>query len=163
MQQSTSSFISETHFMTQESTFTEFIKKWTIDDIEFFDSQLEENELVMNVERNVFYKDIYVFVNRLKNMMNLGEENKLRAILSQCFRESIIMNQIQSSIITIQIWMITINLMSKSISLFRHEHFDVENAKQYSLRIINYTNTSDRIFAKTSTVQLATLLSKKRS
>jgi hypothetical protein len=27
MQQSTSSFISETHFMTQESTFTEFIKK----------------------------------------------------------------------------------------------------------------------------------------
>jgi hypothetical protein len=90
MQQSTSSSISETHFMTQEFTLTEFIKKWTIDDIEFFDSEFEENESVINVERHVFYRDIYVFVDRLKNMMNLRKKNKLRAILSQCFREAVL-------------------------------------------------------------------------
>jgi hypothetical protein len=86
MQQSTSSSIVEVR--SQKSTSVEFIKKWTADEIDFFDSDLEKESSVFNVERHVFYRDIYVFVNRLKNTINLRSEEKLRAILSQCFRES---------------------------------------------------------------------------
>jgi hypothetical protein len=74
--------------MTQKFTLTEFIKKWIANEIEYFDSRLDEDESVVNVDRHVFYRDIYAFVNRLKNMMNLRNEEKLRAILSQCFRRS---------------------------------------------------------------------------
>jgi hypothetical protein len=90
MQQFISSLIFETRSSDHELVSTEFIKKWTTDDVEFFDLELERDESVMNVERHVFYKDIYVFVDRFKDMMNLRKENKLRAILSQCFRESVL-------------------------------------------------------------------------
>jgi hypothetical protein len=73
---------------SQKSMITEFIKKWTVDEIEFFDSNVDDVDSIINAKRHVFYKNIYAFVNRLKNMINIREENKLRTILSQCFRNA---------------------------------------------------------------------------
>jgi hypothetical protein len=40
------------------------------------------------MSRHVFYKNIYAFVNRLKDMTNIRDDDKLRTILSQCFRKT---------------------------------------------------------------------------
>ncbi len=88
MQQPTPPPTSETHPIGQGSTPTGFTKEWTADDIGFFDPGLEGDGPVVNVGRHVFYRDIYAFVDRLKDMMNLRGEDKLRAVLPQCFRGS---------------------------------------------------------------------------
>jgi hypothetical protein len=77
-----------TEIRSQDSTLTDFIKKWTTDEIEFFDSDVDEDDSIINVDRHVFYKNIYVFVDRLKNMIKIRDDDKLRTILSQCFRDA---------------------------------------------------------------------------
>ena len=61
-------------------------------DVEFFDSFYEDsiniNFLVVSVERYIFYRDVYAFEDRLKNLVYLKGENKIREVLSTCFRES---------------------------------------------------------------------------
>ncbi len=84
MQQSIS--FSTTESQSINSSSAEYFKKWTTDEIDFFDSDVEEDDSVVNVDQHVFYKDIYAFVNRLKNMITIREDDKLRTILSQCFR-----------------------------------------------------------------------------
>ena len=56
------------------------------DDIEFFDSTIKGEESLIIVERYIFYKDIYTFTNRLKNIEAIKEENKVREILLTYFR-----------------------------------------------------------------------------
>jgi hypothetical protein len=85
MQQLTSSFTSETQSTAQSA---DFIKKWTADEIDFFDSNVDDDDSVVNAKRHVFYKNIYAFVNRLKNMITIREDDKLRIVLSQCFRDA---------------------------------------------------------------------------
>jgi hypothetical protein len=85
MQQLTSSLTTEAQSINQE---TEYFKKWTTDKIEFFDSNVDEDDSIINVDRHVFYKDIYVFVDKFKNMITIRENDKLRTILSQCFRDA---------------------------------------------------------------------------
>ena len=64
-----------------------FIKEWTCKDIEFFDSNYEKNELIVNVDKHVFYRNVYAFIDRLKDMTMHRESNKIRNVISQCFRE----------------------------------------------------------------------------
>jgi hypothetical protein len=86
MQQSISSSTTRAQSITQSSA--EYFKKWTIDEIDFFDSDIERNKSVINVSRHVFYKNMYVFVNRFKNMIIIRDDDKLSTILSQCFRDA---------------------------------------------------------------------------
>lgn len=58
--------------------------------IEFFDSTIEEILSIVNVEKHVFYRDVYVVVNRLKNIIVFKDANKLRNIIFQCFRNSVL-------------------------------------------------------------------------
>ncbi len=85
-QQSSSSLVS-TRARFSEEIFT---KEWNFDEIDFFDLELEEDELVVNVDRHVFYRDVYAFVDRLKNMIKSRDDDKLRTILSQCLRDSVL-------------------------------------------------------------------------
>lgn len=39
------------------------IKKWNSEDIGFFDPDYEGTGLVVNAGKNVFYRDVYVFIN----------------------------------------------------------------------------------------------------
>ena len=60
--------------------------------VNFFDFDYD-NDIVVNVnklikyfDKHIYYVDIYVFVDRLKNLISLRDENKFRIVLSQCFR-----------------------------------------------------------------------------
>jgi hypothetical protein len=86
MQQFISSSITEVR--SQKAALTDFIKKWTVDEIKFFDSNVDEDDSMINVKRYIFYKDLYAFVNRLKNMINIRENDKFRTILFQYFRNA---------------------------------------------------------------------------
>ena len=63
---------------------------WKSKDIGFFDSKYEKSahidDSIVNADRYVFYRDVYVFIDRLKNMTSLREKNKLRIVISQCLR-----------------------------------------------------------------------------
>ena len=56
------------------------------DNIEFFDSTIKEEELLITIERYIFYKNIYTFINYLKNIEAIKEDNKVREILLTYFR-----------------------------------------------------------------------------
>ena len=64
---------------------------WKTNDVEYFDLEYEGlanmGSSIVNVDRHVFYRDVYVFVNRLKNMTSLRDDQKLRTVVSQCLRE----------------------------------------------------------------------------
>ena len=61
------------------------------DDIGFFDFVYEDftNSSMINVERHVFYRDIYVFIDKFKDFVNFKKENKVREILFICFRDNV--------------------------------------------------------------------------
>lgn len=67
-----------------------WIKPWTPEEIGFFDPDGEDEAAVSTVGRHVFYRDIYVFVDRLKDMAPLRGEDKLRIVIPQCLRGSAI-------------------------------------------------------------------------
>jgi hypothetical protein len=87
MQQLTSSLTTTTQ---AASLSAEYFKKWTVDEIEFFDLDVKRNDSIVNVSRHVFYKNIYAFINRLKDMIIIRDDDKLRTILSQCFRDAVL-------------------------------------------------------------------------
>ena len=62
------------------------IKDWTAKEVEFFDSTADDFESVINLEKHVFYRNVYAFVNRLKNVSFIREKDKLRVVIFQCFR-----------------------------------------------------------------------------
>ena len=56
------------------------------DDIGFFDPACEGEGPVVNAGRHTFYKDIYAFVDRLKDFVEIKGEEKVREVLPMCFR-----------------------------------------------------------------------------
>ena len=63
-------------------------KDWFVEEIEFFDSIAESIDSIINVEKHIFYRDVYAFTDRLKDMTTLKNDIKLRTVISQCLRES---------------------------------------------------------------------------
>ena len=76
--------------------FSQFdnVSDWKSKDIEFFDSKYERSthidDSIVNVDHHVFYRDVYVFIDKLKNMTSLREKNKLRIVISQCLRDTVL-------------------------------------------------------------------------
>ena len=62
------------------------VKEWNADEIGFFDPDYEGSAAVVNAGKHVFYRDVYVFIDRCKDMAPLRGEDKLRTVLPQCFR-----------------------------------------------------------------------------
>ena len=68
-----------------------------VENIGYFDSKYQKNKpslnqydvstLTISVERHVFYRDVYAFVDRLKNMIISKNENKMKKVISTCLRE----------------------------------------------------------------------------
>ena len=74
---------------SQSKTFDQrHFKNWSIEEIDFFDPAIEEIESLINVEKHVFYRNVYAFTDRLKNMTVIKREHKLRTVLFQCLRKS---------------------------------------------------------------------------
>ena len=62
-------------------------------DVRYFDSSYENNSnftaFIVNVERHVFYRDVYVFVDRLKDLVKeFIDEQRIKKLVSDCFRDS---------------------------------------------------------------------------
>ena len=67
--------------------------EWRVKNVNFFDFDYDD-DIVDNVDKfikyfnkHIYYVDVYVFVDRLKNLISLRDENKLRTVLSQCLRD----------------------------------------------------------------------------
>ena len=73
---------------SQETFDQRHFKNWSIEKIDFFDSAIEEIESLINVEKHVFYRDVYAFTDRLRNMIVIKEKHKLKTVLLQCLRKS---------------------------------------------------------------------------
>ena len=68
-----------------------WVKPWTPEEIGFFDPDGDLSEgAVATVGRHVFYRDVYVFIDRLKDMAPLRGEDRLRIVIPQCLRGSAI-------------------------------------------------------------------------
>ena len=69
------------------------VDEWKMKNVDFFDFDYDD-DIVDNVDKSIkyfdkhiYYVDVYVFVDRLKNLTSLRDENKLRTVLSQCLRD----------------------------------------------------------------------------
>ena len=60
----------------------EYNSIFKIDDIDFFNFIFEKEKSIVNSRKYIFYKDVYIFVNRLKKIVIIKNNNKIREILS---------------------------------------------------------------------------------
>jgi hypothetical protein len=139
-------------------------KRWNLIDIEFFDSNFDEkfafiDETIIHVNKNIYYKNVHVFVEWIKKMIIILEFEMIKKNLSSCLREWALMwhiaklfdvfsrilsyeenvnEWIQAFIIRfkIQIIIATVNLLKKRYTL--------TNAKKKS-RISRICSKSDQM------------------
>ena len=65
----------------------------SVENIDYFDLNYNDDfnstASIVNVERHVFYRDVYVFVNKLKNLAkDFTSESKIKKFVLDCLRES---------------------------------------------------------------------------
>ena len=97
---STFSFVdSSFDFSNIESKFyNSSIKSLSIDQMNYFDFEYKKKkdkttlfssfiEFIMIANKYVYYKNVYVFVDRLKNLVSQHEHNQIRNVLKSCFRD----------------------------------------------------------------------------
>ena len=68
----------------------------SVENIEFFnfiyDNLIGGNFVIINADKHIFYRDVYVFCNRLKNFAkNFIDEQKVKELIFNCFHESSLM------------------------------------------------------------------------
>ena len=63
-------------------------KDWSAKNIEFFDSTADDTDFIINIDKHVCYRDVYVFTNRLKDMIVIKNDSNFKIVISQCLRES---------------------------------------------------------------------------
>ena len=100
--------------------------------------------LIINVDRHVFYRDVYVFIDRLKNLVNdFIEKQRVKNFLFDCFRDDVFIwhfvkyDKLQKQILRVdnlKIWYITLK------NRFKKRNFVV----LLKLQIEKYTMTNAR-------------------
>lgn len=63
-------------------------KEWNADEIGYFDPNYEGTDPVVTVGKSVLYRDVYTFIDRLKDMALVRGEDKLRTAIPLCLRGS---------------------------------------------------------------------------
>ena len=63
-------------------------KEWNAEDIGYFDPDYDGEGPVVSAGKSVYYRDVYAFIERLKDMTPIRGMEKLRTVLPQCFRGS---------------------------------------------------------------------------
>ena len=60
--------------------------------IEYFDSTYEnfDNSMIVNVDRHVFYRNVYNFIDKLKKLKQDFFESKMKEFVSSCLRDEIL-------------------------------------------------------------------------
>ena len=66
-----------------------------VEEVEYFDlehQQEQGNELVVNTGKHVFYRDVYIFMNRLKDLAAIrSNPNNVKQVITVCFRDLVLM------------------------------------------------------------------------
>ena len=58
--------------------------------IDFFDSRRENDKnknVIVNVDRHIYYKNVFVFIDRLKNLKKNSFDHKVRELVVECLRD----------------------------------------------------------------------------
>ena len=65
-----------------------FVVIRTIDDIEYFDwtYKNEKNNSIVNIDRYIYYRNIFIFVDRLKNLKKDFVDARVRELVVFCLR-----------------------------------------------------------------------------
>ena len=87
---SSNSIVSSSTQVEHSSDYRQNFKDWNVDDIEFFDLATKSTDSIVNIDKHVFYRDVYAFTNKLKDMTTIKSDNKLRTVISQCLREFVL-------------------------------------------------------------------------
>ena len=70
------------------------VSKLKIEKMNFFDfEQQEKNKpftIIVHASKHVFYKDVYVFVERLQNMIKQHDEKIIESFVTACLRDEIL-------------------------------------------------------------------------
>ena len=67
--------------------------RWNVDEIDFFDFNYDDKfvvikEVMKHVDKNIYFRDVNDFINRVKNMINVKDVEFVRQNLYICFRET---------------------------------------------------------------------------
>ena len=55
-----------------------------------FDYENVNNSVIVNADRHVFYKNVYIFNDKLKNLTkNFIDEQRMRKLILKCFRNEV--------------------------------------------------------------------------
>ena len=63
-------------------------KEWTSEEVGFFEPDRADTDGMSTSGRHIFYKDVYIYIDRLQDLEKVRGEEKLRMIISQTFRGS---------------------------------------------------------------------------
>ena len=58
--------------------------------MKFFDLIADELKSIINLNKHIFYKKIYAFVDRLKNVAIIRKEKNFKNVISQCLRDTVL-------------------------------------------------------------------------
>ena len=62
-----------------------------IENVDYFDSNYEINEsnvFVINVKRQIFYIDVYIFVDKFKELIARRDNDKMQKIIIVCLKDT---------------------------------------------------------------------------
>lgn len=88
-EQDLTSFIETSSIANDDHRSTISIK--SLEDVNFFDSFYEDlnDFVIVNVDRHVFYRNVYVFFDRLKDLVkSVFEKQKIRKLIFDYLREN---------------------------------------------------------------------------
>ena len=77
-----------TSAVTTPTAIPQSQREWKAEEVGFFDSSLDDvnDAPIVTVDRHSCYRDIYSYVDRLKDLAKQRSPDKLRTILPECFR-----------------------------------------------------------------------------
>ena len=58
--------------------------------IDFFDSRRENDknkDAIVNVDRHIYYKNVFVFIDKLKNLKKNSSDHRIRELIVECLRD----------------------------------------------------------------------------
>lgn len=84
------SFDNDDDILTKEFRLVLIKSTKNIDYFDFaYENLIYTNVSIINVERHVFYRDVYVFIDRLKNLAkDFVDEQKVKKLILDCLRDA---------------------------------------------------------------------------
>ena len=87
---SMSRFVAETFFFVVNNTLQSIFK--SVENVNYFDSDYENsfdtNQLIVNSKRHNFYRDVFIFIDHLKNLKKTFSDSRMKKLISICLKRN---------------------------------------------------------------------------